>query len=343
MLDSLNSTYLKKLLYIGNNLKNTTPTSIILLSRMLGELGYEVYTYSKINNKLFRLFDMCFGVLKHRKADFVLVDTYSTLNFYYAFIISQLARILKIKYIPILRGGNLPFRLVQNPKLCELIFKNAFINVALSNYLLENFKRNDFKTIFIPNIINIKNYNFKERIIVEPKLLWVRAFDTIYNPEMAIKVLSVLKKTHPNASLCMVGPDKDGSLEQSKSTALKYGVQDAVEFTGLLDKKTWIERSKEFSIFINTTTVDNTPVSVLEAMALGLPVVSTNVGGIPYLINNSVNGVLVENNNELEMANAIVKLIEDPIETLTMSKNARKLVEGFDVEVVKKEWRKLLN
>ena len=333
---------MKKLIYIGNNLEAKNPTTMVLLSALLVRMGYEITTYSNKKNKIARLLNMCIGVVRHRKADFLLIDTYSTLNFYYAVITSQLARILNLKYMPILHGGDLPNRLNNSRYLSGLIFKHAEINIAPSNYLLENFKRNDFNTIFIPNIINIKNYAFKERIMVEPKLLWVRAFDTIYNPEMAIKVLSVLKKTHPNASLCMVGPDKDGSLEQSKSTALKYGVQDAVEFTGLLDKKTWIERSKEFSIFINTTTVDNTPVSVLEAMALGLPVVSTNVGGIPYLINNSVNGVLVENNNELEMANAIVKLIENPIETLTMSKNARKLVEGFDVEIVKQQWHKLL-
>ncbi len=333
---------MKKLIYIGNNLNSKNPTTIVLLSTLLNEIGFEVSVYSNKENKLARLLAMCLGVFKHKKNNFLLIDTYSTLNFYYAVITSQLARIFNLKYIPILHGGDLPNRLKNSGYLSKLVFKNAEINVAPSNYLVKHFKEKGFNTIFIPNAITLKNYDFKERKIVKPKLLWVRAFDTMYNPEMAINVLAALKQTYPNASLCMVGPDKDGSLEQAKSAAIKYGIEDAVEFTGLLDKQTWIARSKEFSIFINTTTVDNTPVSVIEAMALGLPVVSTNVGGIPYLIKNGVHGVLVENKNELEMANAIVKLIENPFQTLAITKNARKLVEGFDVEIVKEQWHKLL-
>ena len=334
---------MKKLIYIGNNLKAKNPTTMVLLSALFSGMDFKVSIYSNKENKVLRLIDMCFGVLKHKNSDYLLIDTYSTSNFYYAVITSQLARIFNLKYIPILHGGNLPKRLNRSPFLSNLLFTHSKVNIAPSNYLLEKFQQKGFHTQFIPNAIVIKNYSFNLRTIVVPKILWVRAFDKMYNPEMALKVLVTLKKTHPNASLCMVGPDKDGSLAQTKRATIKYGIQDAVEFTGLLDKKTWIERSKEFTIFINTTTVDNTPVSVIEAMALGLPVVSTNVGGIPYLINNGIEGVLVENDNEVAMAQAIVKLLENPIEAQMMTKNARMVVEGFDVAIVKQQWHKLLS
>ena len=334
---------MKKLVYIGNNLDLKNPTTMVLLSALLEEIGFEVSIYSNKKNKLIRLLAMCFGVFKHRKANCLLIDTYSTSNFYYAVLTSQLARFFNLNYIPVLHGGNLPKRLNNSPFLSNLLFKYSKVNIAPSNYLLEKFQQEGFQTQFISNAIVIKNYPFKLRTALAPKILWVRAFDTIYNPIMALKVLVVLKKTHPEASLCMVGPDKDGSLMNVKKLAKELGIQNAVEFTGLLDKKDWIKKSETFDVFINTTTVDNTPVSVLEAMALGLPVVSTNVGGIPYLINNEVTGVLVENNKELAMANAIVKLIESPIETKIMTKNARTLVEGFDVAIVKQQWYKLLS
>ena len=67
-----------------------------------------------------------------------------------------------------------------------------------------------------------------------------------------------------------------------------------MNFTGKLSKQEWRDLSKDYNVFINTTNFDNTPVSVIEAMALGIPVVSTNVGGLPFLITDKVDGVLVE-------------------------------------------------
>ena len=85
-----------------------------------------------------------------------------------------------------------------------------------------------------------------------------------------------------DATLAMIGPDVDGSLTKVKDLARKKNLD--VNFTGKLSKPEWINYSKDFNVFINTTNFDNTPVSVIEAMALGLPVVSTNVGGMPFLI-----------------------------------------------------------
>ena len=333
---------MKKILYIGNNLESKNPTTIVLLSTLLKDLGFEVNVYSNKKNKFFRLLAMCLGVFKHRKATYLLIDTYSTSNFYYALVVSQLARLFNLKYIPILHGGNLPIRLKNSLYLSGLIFKNAAFNVAPSNYLLQNFKSNGFKTVFIPNAIELKNYSFKLRKTISPKLLWVRAFDEIYNPQMAIKVLALLKKTYPNASLCMVGPDKDGSLTNVKMLSKELGIEKSVEFTGLLDKNKWIKKSEEFDVFINTTNIDNAPVSVIEAMALGLPVISTNVGGIPYLIDTEIEGILVKKNNETEMVNAIINLIENPIKAVNIANNARKKAANFESVFVKEQWQKLL-
>lgn len=333
---------MKKLLYIGNHLKTQNPTTLDLLSDLLKVEGFQVVIYSGKKNKLLRLVHMCFGVLKNYQFDCILIDTYSTTNFYYALVVSQLARFIGIRYIPILHGGNLPLRLQRNPKLSQLIFKNSFINIAPSNYLRSEFQQRDFKTQFIPNAIELKKYKFKERKILQPKLLWVRAFDAIYNPLMAIEVLELLKKNYPNATLCMIGPNKDGTLDTVKQIAKEKGVLNAIEFTGYLTKEEWIQKSAEFDIFINTSNIDNTPVSVLEAMAVGLPVVSTNVGGVPYFIEDGMNGYLVEKNNAVQMVAQIKMLIAHPKQVSGLTKKARQLVENFDVEVVKQQWRELL-
>ena len=333
-----------KIVYIGNNLQSKNPTTQALLSRLLVEQGFDVQVYSNKENKFLRLIAMCLGIIKNRKStDYILIDTYSTLNFYFALITSQLARLFTIKYIPILHGGNLCSRLKNSKFYSNLIFSNSYINVSPSKYLLNEFENNGYKTMFIPNAIETSNYKFIQRKNFDYKLLWVRAFDKIYNPIMAVKVLIELINKGYKAKLCMVGPDKDGTKNEVVKLAEKKNVLPFLEITGRLSKAEWIHKAKEFDIFLNTTTVDNAPVSVIEAMALGLPVVSTNVGGMPYLIENNVNGLLVESNNENGMANAIFELIENPIKTQIITKNARKLVEEFDVENVKEKWLNLLS
>ncbi len=334
---------MKKILYIGNNLKANNPTTLVQLTEVLRKHGFEVVIYATKKNKLLRLLDMCLGVVKHKNADYILIDTFSTVSFYYALITSQLARVFSVKYIPILHGGNLVERINRNPFLSQLIFQNSKINVSPSTYFLKEFQKRNFKTICIPNAIPIAKYPFTKRTKLQPKLLWVRAFDKIYNPAMAIKVLALVKKEYPKVALCMVGSDKDGTLLKTKQLAKQLHVENAVAFTGILPKQKWHKLSENYDIFINTTNIDNMPVSVIEAMALGLPVVSTNVGGMPYLINNTMDGVLVSVNDEVKMANEIIHLINNPLVSIKIAKLAREKVKTFDSEKAKKMWVKLLS
>ena len=168
----------------------------------------------------------------------------------------------------------------------------------------------------------------------------LRSFSSIYNPALAIEVFYKLKSEGINAKLTMVGPDMDGSLQKVKSLSTKNNLKN--NFTGKLSKSEWIMLSKDCNIFINTTNFDNTPVSVIEAMALGLPVVSTNVGGMPYLIEDGITGLLVPPNNSEAMTKAIEKLISNPALAAKISLNARKQVEAFDWDIVKHQWLKLL-
>lgn len=329
----------KAILYIGNNLTQKTKyySTLTLLSSLLIKEGYKVVISSDKINKFFRLLDMCYSVVKFRnKVDYILIDTFSTTNFYYAFITSQIARFFKIKYIPILHGGDLPKRIKKSPKLSKLIFNNSYNNIAPSNYLKFAFEKENYNVEFIPNIIEIENYIYKSRKKIKPKLLWVRAFKEIYNPTLAIEVLNLLKKKYPNAKLCMVGPFTDNSYVKCSNLIEKYGLKDSIEFTGVLLKEEWHQKSTEFDIFINTTNFDNTPVSVMEAMALGLPVITTNVGGIPYLLENYKDALLVDKNNPIQMLSAIKEIIEGNHEMLAV--NARKKMEAFTWEKNRLKW-----
>ena len=333
----------KNILYIGNNLTGKTKynSTIIVLSSLLTSEGFLVTISSDKINKVLRLMDMCISLVKNRnRVDYVLIDTFSTINFYYAFIISQLARVFKLKYIPILHGGNLPERLERNQFLSNLIFKNSYKNIAPSNYLKSAFEKKGYDTMFIPNILEIENYKFKNRKVIEPKLFWVRAFKEIYNPTLAIKVLEILKKEYPKAKLCMVGPFVDDSYNDCLKLISELKLETSVEFTDVLLKEDWHKKSEDYDIFINTTNFDNTPVSIMEAMALGLPIVSTNVGGMPFLIDDTSDGLLVSKYNAEDMTKAIILILDNKHPNLAA--NARKKVENFSWDNNKEKWFQIL-
>ena len=334
----------KKLLYVGNALSNNgkTVTTIETLSLLLRQEGYDVEVTSAISNKALRMLDMMRALLRSRKSvDTVLIDTYSTSNFWYAVIIASLCRTFSIPYIPILHGGNLPHRLKNNAKICKQLFGSAQINVAPSGYLYNAFAKAGFSNlILIPNTIELVEYPFKERTVFKPNLLWVRSFAEIYNPLMAVQVLEKLYQRYPEATLTMVGPDKDGSLALCEAYARKNSLP--VHFTGRLSKKDWTSLAQDHDVFISTTNFDNTPVSVMEAMALGLPVVSTNVGGMPYLIDDNIDGLLSPPDEVVAFSEKISDLLSQTAHTKEMAAKARLKVTSYDWSVVKEQWNKVL-
>lgn len=333
----------KKLLYIGNHLTqpHNNPTTITVLGDLLEDEGFAVRYASSEQNKLWRLLDMLWKVWQYQKTtDTVLIDTYSTWNFYYAVSAGWLCQMLKQPYICILHGGNLENRLKSSSALSKQLFNNAKHIVAPSLYLKTVFEGYGYQVDYIPNSIKIENYPFISKAVNTVKLLWVRAFAQIYNPEMAVRVLHSLKEKGLEATLCMVGPDKDGSLYKVKQLAKQLKVD--VIFTGKLSKSEWVKLSKDYNIFINTTNFDNMPVSVIEAMALGLPVVSTNVGGIPFLIEHKKNGLLSPQNDVEAMVGNILKLKNNRDGVESMAKSARQSAENFNWSSVKQSWNILL-
>lgn len=335
---------MKQLLYIGNKLSKhgNTATSIETLGSFLEVEGFKVFYASSKKNKVLRFIDMILSTIWFsKKVDYVLIDTYSTQNFYYALVTSQLCRIFNVKYIAKLHGGDLPNRLQKSPFLCDLLFRNAYKITAPSAYLMKAFEEKYSENlIYIPNTIEIDKYNFLKREFNTPKLLWVRSFSKIYNPKMAIDVLCNLKEDFPNATLTMVGPDKENLIDDCKKHASELNVD--VKFTGKLAKEEWVALSKDYNVFINTTHFDNTPISVIEAMALGLPVVSTNVGGIPFLLTDKENGLLIADNDAEGMTNAILEIFNNEVLREKITTNARNTVESFDWNVIKQKWFEIL-
>lgn len=335
---------MKTLLYLGNKLSvhGNTATAIEVLGPLLEAEGYQVRYASSKKNKVARLAEMMMAVYRYgRKSDFVLIDTYSTLNFWYAYLCARLCRRMKVRYIPILHGGNLPKRLRDTPNMSQKLFGGAFVNVAPSKYLQKVFADEGFRVHYIPNPIDFSEFPYRERRHIGPKMLWVRSLARIYNPMMALETLKIVSQTYPDATLCMVGPDKNKLLPRLKQFAAQHQLN--VTFTGRMQKSEWAELSKNYDIFLNTAKIDNAPFSLLEATSLGLFILSNNVGGIPHIFTHRKTAVLVTPGDSKAMAKAVIELIEDEVLREELHTNRAALIHRYQWDEVRQEWHNIFN
>ena len=334
------------ILLIGNFLSShgLNPTAIEDLATALSN-RYEIKISSDKKNPFFRLLDMAMSVVNNRKrCQLIIVDVFSTYALTFSCLVILLAKLFNIPYIPVLRGGYLSERYRKYPPIFIFLFSNASTIICPSKYLKRCFDDKNYTIKVIPNYIDLKMYSFKIRKQIKPQILWVRSIHNIYNPSMAIHVLGKIRKIYPNARLCMVGPVKDNRvMEQLKILISRLDLQDHVLFSGQLSKIEWTALSNDYDIFINTTDYDNNPVTLLESMALGLPIVSTNVGGVPYLIDDKVTGLLVEAKKSEQMVEKINELISGKIDGYQIARNAREAVSHYDKNEIIKQWCQTIN
>lgn len=335
-----------ELLMVGNFLSGTRGTRGVCeeLALRLSSAGWTIATTSSRPGRFARLLDML-GTVLRRRHDYRVahVDVYSGAAFLWAELTCALLRRLRKPYVLTLHGGNLPAFARRRPGRVRRLLAGARAVTSPSGYLSEklNWLRPDVR--LLPNALDVAQYTFRPRSALRPRLVWLRAFHALYRPELAPEVLARLLERYPDARLTMIGPDKgDGSLEATRDVARRLGVLDRIRFPGAVPKSDVARWLAEEDIFVNTTSVDNTPVSVLEAMACGLCVVSTDAGGLPYVIDHESNGLLVPAGDAEAMTGAIHRLLSDPVLAERLSRHARDRAEREDWSVVLPLWESLL-
>ncbi|MEP7036988.1 MAG: glycosyltransferase family 4 protein [Acidobacteriota bacterium] len=304
--------------------------------------GYKITCVSSKINRTARLAEIILTLIKeHRKFDVVLLEVYSGLYFIIASVAGFLCKFFKLPLIMILHGGNLPAFTQKYPYWTKKVLNQADHLVAPSTFLAEKIGDSGYEIQVISNVVDITLYAYRERSVIAPRLIWMRSFHPLYNPEMAIKVLAKLRESVPESTLTMAGADK-GLEDKIKLLAEDSGLSNAVWFAGFLDLEKKLKEFSDADIYINTNRIDNMPVSVVEARALGLPVVATDVGGLPYLIENGENGFLVPSEDVDAMVKSIRMLLDNPELTRKISRNGRALAENSAWITVRSEWEKLI-
>ncbi len=321
--------------------QNPSPTA--LLAARLTAAGWSVRTTSHHANRLLRLADMVSTVWRQRRHYAVAaVAVYSGPAFFWAAAVCAALRAVGKPYILTLHGGNLPAFAQRRPARVRALLAGAAAVTAPSPYLRVGLQPYRADIRLLPNPLDLAAYPYRPRPVPGPHLVWLRAFHAIYNPTLAPAVVAALAADCPAVRLTMIGPDKDGSLAAVRATAAALGVTDRLALPGAVAKAavpTWLDQG---DIFLNTTNVDNTPVSVLEALACGLPVVSTAVGGIPDLLTDGVDALLVPANDAPALAAAVRRLWTEAGLATRLAHAGRRTVAASDWAVVLPQWEQLL-
>ncbi len=335
------------ILMIGNYLSQPKHNRNIWndLSERLAGAGWGVITTSRQENKVLRLLDMLQTILfKRKQYALAQIDVFSGAAFTFARSCAWLLRLLKKPYVLTLHGGGLPVFARKHPDRIKKLLSTAsavttpspFLQVSLADF------RNDI--LCIPNPVQISSMGYRKRAHLTPNLIWIRAFHEIYNPGLAVRMIKILSQSMPECKLTMIGPDKgDGSFEKVLLLTHEFGLDNQIRVLPGISSSEVPVLLDTADIFINTTNYDTFPRSLIEAMACGLCVVSTNVGGIPWLVNNGQEGLLVSPDNAQAMAEAVIRLLNDPDLAAHLSVQARQKAETLDWSAILPQWEALLS
>ena len=207
--------------------------------------------------------------------------------------------------------------------------------VVPSEYLRAVFARHGYRTRVIPNLVDLARFRCRERTILQPRLLSTRNLEPYYRVDNSLEAFALLKAQYPDATLRVAGY---GSEERRlRRLAASLGV-DGIQFLGRVEPSAMASLLDEADIFVNSSVVDNQPVSVLEAFASGLPVVTTGTGDIAAMVRDGETGLIVPPGDPAAMAKAVTALLENPDRALWIARGARREAERYSWPRVREAW-----
>jgi glycosyltransferase involved in cell wall biosynthesis len=312
-----------------------------VLADAFEEEGASVLRSSFQQNRYRRPFSTLAELVRRRRAyDVLCVQAFSFGNFVNAAVAIAAGRLLRRRVVVVYRGGGGPRFLKRHRWLVPWLLRRAHALVVPSGYLAAAFGPFGLEPRIIHNVIDPAAFPFRERQEFRPHVVWVRHLRKGYNPWLAVEVHRRLRQRFPEATLTMVG---GGYMLEEMTQRIEAERIEGVTLTGEVSQEKIREILNESDVFINTTNVDNQPRSLLEAMSAGLPVVTTDVDGIPFLVESGRNGVTVPPREPDLMATEVIRILEDPAHGRSLVAEARRRLQAeFTWEAVVPRWRQVL-
>ena len=215
------------------------------------------------------------------------------------------------------------------------VLKRADRLVVPSQYLVDVFHEVGLSATVVPNIVDLSQFSFRVREPIRPHLICTRGFHPYYGIDIVLRAFAEVKQVYPEARLDLVG---SGPLEPTMRSLVKRLKLTDVNFTGVARHEEIARFYDQADIFINGSSLDNMPVSILEAFASGTPVVSTAPEGIRYLVEHERTGLLCEPCDSPALARNVVTLLQDSGLSSRIARNAHQECVRYSWDEVRGQW-----
>ena len=232
---------------------------------------------------------------------------------YFSFILAPtpallIAKLYRKKTILNYRSGEAEDHFTRWGKSIFWIIRLADKIIVPSGYLIDVFGRFGFRAEPIFNISDFGAFQDRKRRVVTPHILVARNLEPLYDIETSIRAYAVIKSKYSAATLTITGYGSDE--RRLKSLVRDLNIQD-VTFTGRVERTQMPELFHQADIFLNSSVIDNMPVAIIEAFYAGLPVVTTDAGGIPYIVRDRESGLLAPKRDVDALAAALREVIDN--------------------------------
>jgi glycosyltransferase involved in cell wall biosynthesis len=258
---------------------------------------------------------------------------------YTSFLLAPLPAILVARALgrPVVlnyRSGQAPDHLKRSA-IARRAIARVDRNVVPSRFLVDVFASFDIDAAIIPNIVDLERFRFRRRDPLRPRLLSTRNLEPLYNVACTLRAFRLVQDRWPDATLTLVGDGREaGALRAlAAQLALKH-----VTFAGRVSPTAIADHYAANDIYVQTPNIDNMPTSVLEAYASGLPVVSTEAGGVPAILTHDEHGLLAPPNDYQAVARHVLALLDDEALAARVALAAFRACETCTWSTVREEW-----
>ena len=216
------------------------------------------------------------------------------------------------------------------------LMRLAHTIVTPSGYLRDVFSEFGLPAMVVDNFVEIEELPYRERKQIAPRFLSNRNFEAHYDVATILRAFACIQAELPEAELTVVG---DGPLRSDLHALAAQLKLQHVSFTGAVPPEHMPALYDAASIYLNSPVIDNMPNSVIEAFACGLPVVTSDAGGIPYIVRDNENGRMVPAGAPEKLAAAALDLYNNSALALRLANTARaECLARYTWDAVRDRW-----
>lgn len=235
--------------------------------------------------------------------------------------------IARLRGVPVVvnyRGGEAASFLARSARLVRWTMARAQVLAVPSGFLERIFAAHGMPATIVPNVVDLARFRPADTPPAgPPHVVVARNLERLYDIATALRAFARVRARHVGAVITIAGSGPEEAA--LRRLAAELGIAGAVRFAGRLDRDAMADLYRTATVALNPSLADNMPNSVLEAMASGVPVVSTDVGGVPFVVRHEDTALLVPPGDDQAMAAALSRVLDD--RALAHGLRARALVD----------------